>query len=266
MLRVTQSLSEAGGKENEDRIWHNDSVFVVLDGSTSLNNSQYTSSWFNDVFLQGFTGSISKGEALADAINAGILTAREQYVTPKELDALPPSAAGIFVQEIGNQIEVLTIGDCTGLFFMSDGEYIKIYDKGVSRLDDAVLNECVQLREKTGKSISELMKTEQIREHLVANRKLMNHPNGYRILTPDMPLGDFGKKYTFPAEKLRRIVLFSDGFDLMEDKFHAPSFSLKELYKELRYIEQSASSFDSIPRFKISDDASAIVAEYVQTE
>lgn len=266
MLRVTQSLSMPGGERNEDLIWTGDTVLAVLDGATSLIPSRFDACWFTDRFIRAFREELERGKTLPDSVNRALVRIRKDYAGEGEgeNDGIFPSASGIFVQEKEDRLLVLSIGDCEGLFFLDDGSCVEIYDDTVERLDNGVLRRCLELRERTGGSIPEILRSPEIRARLIENRKKMNRPDGYRILSPGMPPCGPEDLKSLPARRVRRIVLFSDGFRAVRKEFYQPSFSLEALYEQLRRQEREDPAFLRIPRFKPGDDASALVAELAE--
>lgn len=260
MLHITQTLSRPGAAVNEDRIWCDHSRLALLDGSTSLVPSAFDGSWFTGSFVEGLAAS-DAGD-LPERVNQALAHVEALYRAerPETEPEYYPSAAGIFVQERGADLEILAIGDCVGYFFMADGRMMRITDKTVTRLDQEVLDLCQTLRDQTGQTIAALLKTDEVRQRLLENRKKMNRPEGYRILAFNMRPCTAGDLILLPAREVRRIVLFSDGFDAVQDRLMKPDISLEQLYQDLRQMEREDPDFQRLPRFKPSDDASALEA------
>ena len=62
------------------------------------------------------------------------------------------------------------------------------------------------------------------------------------------------------------MVLFSDGFDSMQERFCDEQIDLQDLYQQLRSFELRDSALEAFPRFKLHDDASAILFDVVSAE
>ena len=266
MIRVLQALSEAGGPENEDLIWTEPGLLALLDGSTSLIPTPLNARWFTACFTRGLAEH--PDGSLIERVNGAIAYTEERY-RQSGLDAdadYYPSAAGIFVQERGESLEILAVGDCTGLFFLKDGSVLTVTDDRVKRLDESVLELCRTLGRLEGKSIAEMVGSEEIRSRLLQNRRKMNRPDGYKILAVGMEDCTEDELVCLDTADVCRIILFSDGFDAVQDGFLAPELSLKTLYEQLRRREDEDADFMQMPRFKPGDDASALVAEPLSRE
>ena len=259
MIRMLQELSEPGGLKNEDLVWHSDFAAMVLDGSTTLKNSEYDGFWFTRTFARSFESALEEGLSLPEAVNKALA---ETCRVLEGAAGTYPSASGIFLKQTGETAELLTIGDCTGLVFLKNGSRIRILDDTVKRLDQSVLDRCALLHKETGQTIAELVKTEEIRALLVKNRGKMNMPGGYRILSVHMTPCRTEEVICLPVKEISRVVLFSDGFDEVQEHFADPEVSLNELYRLLREREAADPDFECMPRFKPGDDASALIAEF----
>ena len=263
MIRVLQALSEAGGAANEDLICCEPDLLMLLDGSTSLIPTDFDARRFTRGFAEGMRAHAEL--ALPERVNRALEYTEALYRQSGagSGEDFYPSAAGIFVQERSGWLEILAVGDCTGLFFTDEG-LITVTDDRVKRLDDGVLARCAELAAREGKSVAELVKSEEIRRLLLANRRKMNRPDGYKILSFEMPPCTDAGLIRLRADRVRRIVLHSDGFDAVAEDFLAPELSLEEIYEKLRRAEALDPGFEAMPRFKPGDDASALVAELAE--
>ena len=260
-MRVLQSLSGAGGAKNEDLIRCEGPLLMVLDGSSSLVPMEFDGRWFVRRLARGM--KLAPEGGLDERLNRALAYVEQEYrkkrTGPDTGDY--PSAAGIFVLERKKCLEVFAVGDCTGLFFMEDGSAVTVTDDAVRKLDGQVLEACRTLGKKHGLTCAEAVKTEEIRRLLRENRKKMNRPGGYRILSVGMAPCTAEELAVLPADKVRRIVLFSDGFEAVRRELALPGASLRSLYARLRRAEKLDPDFEKQPRFKPHDDASAVIAE-----
>lgn len=261
MIQVLQELSRPGGAINEDRIWHTPNIVAVLDGATSLQPAILDGRWFAEQLVLELEASTCP--TLPEKVNTAVERVCRAFQSTAFSDSSDyyPSAAGIFVQERGPNVEILAIGDCTGAFSLKNGNIVTVRDDSVKRLDQEVLARCAALRARMGKSIAQLVRSEEIQKQLLENRKKMNQPQGYRIMSFGMPPCTEKDLLCIPAEQIRRFALWSDGFDTAQDRLLAPGVSLEELYARIRRDEADDPDFEIRPRFKCGDDASAIVAE-----
>ena len=160
-----------------------------------------------------------------------------------------------------SKLQLLNIGDCTTLLFDQQG-VTEIYDTQVDRFDDAVIDEMIRVRQQTGEDIAEIVKSNPIQELLLANRRKMNAIDGYEILSFNMRPRTVADVRTFDLADIHQVVMYTDGFKSMEEAFLVSDCpKLAALYDALRAEEKSDASLNQRPRFKISDDASAIMFE-----
>jgi hypothetical protein len=98
---------------------------------------------------------------------------------------------------------------------------------------------------------------------LLSHRKKMNAEGGYEILSFNMRKLDSADIKTFKKEDIDRIIFYSDGFDMFREDLAASDVDLSALYEKLRREENEDFLLNKNPRFKVSDDASAIVFEII---
>lgn len=258
-MKMTDHYSHAGGAVNEDALWYSERCALVLDGSTSLEDSAYPASVFVKDFIGEFSVAIAKTKSLCAAVNMTIEALKERVCAEGEPDAggLFPSAAGVFVYETDTQIQMLTLGDCTAVFVGSFGVR-KIYSPEVEAFDSGVINRMAEIREATGADMCDIVRSDEIREMLVENRRMMNRPGGYRILSLNTEPVSEEDIITFDKSQVDKIILYSDGFELMEKDIISGDTEYALLYQRLREKERADASCNEYPRFKQSDDASIL--------
>ena len=267
-IRVLQELSLPGALRNEDAVAHGAGFAALLDGATSLVRTEHDAVWFTRCFLALYRTAMEAGLDIPAAVNSVIARMREDYPELRDLGKAEyySSAAGILVRLNGEKLELFAIGDCTALLQYRDGRWERIHKDDVDRFDDQVLDQMRQIHRTEGLSLPETMALPAVREHLLKNRSLMNQPGGYRILSFNMAPVTQGEILRFPVGELKRVVLFSDGFDSMQERFYADGIDLQDLYQQLRSFELRDSALEAFPRFKLHDDASAILFDVVSAE
>ena len=255
-MRVIDSLSYPGKTINEDCLIITDKCIAVLDGSSGLGGSDFGAEQFVTEFRSRFIECIEDGMSLTDSVNSVISNIKQRmFIDPS---AIPPSASGLFVYEDDDSVDILNIGDCTGYLYTNSG-IIRVFSDEVSRFDQQVINSMLFEREKTGKNIIDIVAQDNIQQMLMDNRRRMNAPDGYRILSVNMsPVSD-SDIVSYDKSTIDEIVLFSDGFMAKEEELKSQNRDLEALYKSLRTREREDPFFNKHPRFKMSDDASAIV-------
>ena len=261
MIRVMQVLSKPGGAINEDGVMHLPHFLAVLDGATSLLPAALDGAWFTERLMEELASSAV--DSLPGRVNAALERVHQAFLaeSPLRTPEYYPSAAGIFVQETGPTVEIMSIGDCTGFFALDNGLTLRVRDDAVRHMDQMVLRRCVELHARTGKSIAEIVQGEEIRNLLLDNRRKMNLPNGYRILSFGMRGCSEKDVLHIPSGMIRRMALCTDGFETGQDRLLDEDVSLEELYLRIRRDEAADPELLKHPRFKNGDDASAVIAE-----
>ena len=86
----------------------------------------------------------------------------------------------------------------------------------------------------------------------------MNHPDGYRIISLNMKPVEKQDIVSVKKDNVDEIILYSDGFNLMEKEIISGKLDFSVMYQMLRAKENEDSRLNTYPRFKKSDDASII--------
>ncbi len=263
-IRVIDEISLPGGLKNEDYFQYNDNTVVFLDGSSGLSADAPDSCWFVQRFTDIFLQWMSKTDDLCDSVNGAISALYQEFLqeSPDHGDnTVFPSASLVIAHICGDKLQLLNIGDCTTLLF-GEQSITEIYDTQVDRFDDAVIAKMMEIRQQTGEDISTIVQSTPIRELLLHNRRKMNATDGYEILSFNMQSRTVANLLTFDLADIHRVVMFTDGFKSMEEALFAPDCpKFAVLYDTLRAEEKADASLNQRPRFKISDDASAIMFE-----
>ncbi len=262
-IKAIYSLSNPGGARNEDIIWTNDEYVLIMDGSTSLKDSNYNATDFVKGFVNHFDLFIKEGRSMVDAINSSIDFLYDEYKRIVNEDSgIFPSAAGIIVHVLPDRLEVINIGDCTMKFIYDDGSEQTVRKNDVGKFDNLVLDYLKKLHDETKLDISELMSRPDVKEMLISNRKKMNKPDGYRIFSFDMTRVTEEEIEVFDYSHVKYMYLHTDGFNEISSKFGNDERDADSLLKELRIMENEDSGFNKYPRFKMSDDASVIKLQF----
>lgn len=263
-IRVIDEISLPGGLKNEDFFQYNEDTVVFLDGSSGLSADAPDSAWFVQRFTHIFLEFMSETDDLCGSVNRAIEALYQEFLQtyPEHEDnTVFPSASVVIAHVADSKLQLLNIGDCTTLLFGRQG-VTEIYDTQVDRFDDMVIAEMVRLHQQTGEDIAEVVKSKPIQDLLLTNRRKMNAPDGYEILSFNMKPRMIVDVLTFDLAEIQRVVMFTDGFKSMEKELlDSDCPKLEVLYETLRAEEKADASLNKRPRFKIGDDASAIVFE-----
>lgn len=262
MFRVIDALSLPGKSRNEDHYRFSENTLLLLDGSTGLSPNAPDAVWFVQGFADRFMKRIAQTDDLCLSVNASLeeLFAEFNALNPDAAhDTVYPSAAALILHIRGEALQILNIGDCTAVLFGKETR--TVHTNEVERFDNAVLEQMKAIQSQTGEDLSAIVKTEAIRSHLLANRRKMNASDGYEILSFNMKPREERHLLTLEKKAFHRIHLFTDGFEALHEELSQPDIpALKELYRRLRQEEQQDRTLNRRPRFKVSDDASALVA------
>lgn len=263
---LLQSLSIAGDAHtpNDDRIGCTGRLAWVIDGATDLGppglvGTQGGAAWIadaaNTAFAQVDDGSI-------DAICAHVFAqVQRRYAAAQQRDALGrwelPSAAFLAARAGPHGIELAWAADCTAL--IRRGEEVARIGPRVDRDPEAA-----SAARFAGHGLGAKQRPAEITAMLRQSRsRLPRHVLGVEPLARE----DLGLAVV-PAAPGDDVLLMSDGFAALVDSYAAldaeelmaslATRGLVELAFELRAIEAGDAACTRFPRFKRSDDASAL--------
>ena len=256
-MKIESYISRPGKDTNEDFLIMLPSCAGILDGSSGLGGLDFGAKDFVETFAEHFEKQINIGGTLVESVNHAIEIIKDKYALEK--GKISPSASLLLVMETSNQLQILSIGDCYCQVFYNNGDYKLISRDEVAPFDQAVISRMLEIRKDTDQDLSTLLRTDEIQDFLISNRKKMNAPDGYRILAPNMEFVREEEVVILPKDNISNLVLFSDGFSLMFDEFKNRNWDLERVFDLLRSTEHSDETLNKYPRLKISDDASAIV-------
>ena len=261
MLKILQSLSLAGGEKNIDLIRATDECILLLDGSTPLIKSNYDASRFTLDFADTFFERVAKGERIPSAINTALSDVYKLFKreTADDNTAMYPSACLLVAYISEGRLHIINIGDTTALIVMADGSVKTVTCGDVRHFDRGIIARAMQIKQERGIDVCNIMELPEIRQMLMDNRSKMNTPDGYRILAFDMTDVDESEVLCFDPRDIKRVVLHSDGFDGYAAELTVPDADLSKIYASLRKKEKADARLNLDPRFKISDDASAVI-------
>jgi hypothetical protein len=287
MISAFTFLSAAtvpGSKVNEDAygLWPTRAApraAWVLDGVTGLNDRALLpgpsdAAWFVAQVQEALPAQLAKspGMAIADLV-AALADELERRQSGSWLDARgadgweTPAASFALVRLLGDEIEVVRLGDCLVLLEFSDG--------AVKALEHPVLE---QIEAQTRRAILELRAAgiadpkvirDRMMPQLRAQRRRRNRPDGYGVLAPEQSCVSMIQVDRFPTRSLRRVLLASDGYYRLVDHYHTRNDAdlvrdtdhngADALLKEVRAIEAEDPLGAVYPRLKICDDATALL-------
>ena len=263
-------------KPNDDAFCHSERIAAVFDGATNVGDpvlpADSDAAW---IARKGAEGLIAH-EALGarEALRLAAVDAERDFVAtrlraPAERYEMP-LAAMTLAAPCGGGIEFLWFGDCAGLV------------KRPGRKTELV-GEAVEARAQEGRHATRLAGQKGIAPAAGVNRPeflpaLRASRNGMNVgkhwaFAPETHCVDHVSSAIVPAEDGTVLLLCSDGFLALASDYGrydadtlveaALEHGLRPLMEELRTIEDGDPEGRKFPRFKKSDDATALVLRLI---
>jgi hypothetical protein len=276
MLEVLDSISVPGNPEkaNDDAFAHIDGAAVVMDGATGLGESlmpgKSDAAWLATFGARRLMAYMRDGALPQEAVSAALFDAQTSF---EALRRRPPAdtwetpfSSMMFVAEDAQGAEALWFGDCAALVKRPNAPVEIVGDALEKRRNEA--RRVARLAEKHGLSPAAGVNRP---EYLDALRKARNFVNsdGHWAFGPDVRAADHVSSKRIDAPQGTVLLLCSDGFLALASDYNAysadalvvaaQSKGLKELCEELRAIERDDREGRKFPRFKTSDDATALL-------
>ncbi len=289
-VRIIDMISlSSDGIKNEDkagvRIAKQAGFAWMIDGATGVNNSKHISecltdaTWYaeelNEIFYT-LNNDVNVETMAATSIQkiAAAYAKKTEYV--REIPKMElPSAAVFWMKWLHDEftpslyhINMGWLGDCVAIIEYKNK--IFTYGNEVSGFShDDIISLFQNVKLEAAHSI-ELQKT-LLDTAIEEERMRMNKKNGYWIFSTDTEAAENLCKNKLTCDSPVRVLLATDGFYRLVDLYKrytdeelihtCKNKGLNYLAKELRMIELQDSLHEKYPRFKISDDATALLFE-----
>lgn len=287
-LRIIDSLTDPGdpARANEDAAGGNRTCAFVIDGATGLGTDSIVgldgsdAAWLARFAKTFFEQKLVSGRKVRDAVRAlnkqaGMVVREAANGTP--IDAWNLPVAGFQMIRIeGDTVVTHGLGDCRLFLAGANGPVFET---------SALKGNFVTEREGARRAIAHagglaairsLSEHPDVREELRRRRAAYNHPESGVWTLGTEPTA---AKYIVSESPLTRLpargLLCTDGFAALCDQYgrHDPAGmvrkasvdGLQSLMNELRCIERAEDPNGEIfPRFKVSDDATAVLFEIME--
>ncbi|HEY0104682.1 MAG TPA: protein phosphatase 2C domain-containing protein [Rhizomicrobium sp.] len=270
----TLSLSGDPNKPNDDAFGHIDTAAVVLDGATSLGDplmpGDSDAAWIAHFGARRLMAHMRDGDAPLDALRHALGDAQKSFealrrAAPKEKWQIP-SASMMFVSSIPAGFEALFFGDCVALV-ARPGAPVEVVGEAFDK-KAAESRRAAKLAKEKGVAPASRA---NLPEFLEALRAARNHINSgsHWAFTPEPRAADHVRQASVPAPPGSHLLLASDGFLAIASdygRYSAHTLMDKAIAKglgiladELREIEDADPQGHKFPRFKKSDDATAVL-------
>ena len=275
-FEILDSLSLPGdiNKPNEDSFSHSAGLACVFDGATVLGENLMPgpsdAHWIAQFGARRLRAHADSNPSTPrDALRAAAADAEKSFNAlrkraPAETYETPLSSLmALFIQ--GELLEALWFGDCAALIQAPDGKI-------------SVVGETLNSRARERSRVSKLAEPEgvaatAVREKFLpalrASRNRVNREGSDWLFAPDIRCADHASQARLAVPLGALVLLASDGFFALVSDYErystntllaaAQSQGLASLGKELREIEAGDPKGMTFPRFKRSDDATALL-------
>lgn len=277
MLEVLDQLSMPGNpeKQNEDALGTSDNAVVVMDGATGLGDNlmpgKSDAAWLSAFGARRLMSYARDGATPQEAVTAALFDAQTSFEalrrrTPSGTWETPFSSMMLIAQD-AQGIEALWFGDCAALVKRPDGKVELVGEAFEKRQKEA--QRAARLAEKHNISPATQFRRPEILDSLKRARNHVNTVEGSWAFGPDVRAADHLSSAKIDAPKGSLILLCSDGFLALASDYNAYDEAglmaaivekgLAALGEEVRAIEDTDPEGRKFPRFKKSDDCTALL-------
>ncbi len=283
MLTFVEAISLAGdrAKQNDDAFAFLGSCAWVIDGATDLHD-QPLSGWASDAawfahtlnralhFEMGPGPELTHNELLV-RLETAIKEVEGQFLAlprPLELQGQielwkEPIASIILVAESAGGVLGFDLGDCRCFGLDATG-----HAHTIGGPEDAADDESALAARQRDSEKPLLRRTETL-DILRRMRASLNQPGSRWTAALDPECADNAREWALTLARPAHVLLMTDGFSALVDRYRAYDAAglvraalekgLQELGRELRAIEGADAAATLHPRFKTSDDATALL-------
>jgi len=274
------SLPGDAAKANEDAFAHGEEAAVVIDGATPLGEGVMPgpsdAAWIAQFGARRLMAHLREGDGARKALRASLSDAQKSFEAlrrhpPEEMWQTPCASMMVAVSN-RDGLEFLWYGDCAALVARTAGDAAvtvvgETFDK---RAAEAGRAQAVA-KEKNLSPASGLSRPEFIGALRAARNRINSGSNW--LFSPDAKAAAHVSRRVLKPASGSTVLLATDGFLALASDYGAYSADslmaaaigkgLAALGEELRAIEAGDSSGDRFPRFKKSDDATALLLRII---
>ena len=279
-LLLVESLSLPGdpAKANEDALAHDADAALVIDGATPLGDGLMPgpsdAAWLAQFGARRLMAHLRDGHGARKALRAALADAQKSFEAlrrhpPEQMWQTPCASMMLAVPDAGG-VEFLWYGDCAALVKQGDAAVTVVGETMDKRAAEALRAQSLA-KEKNLSPATGLSRAEFI-DALRGTRNRINSGNSW-LFSPEVKAAAHVSRRIIKAGPGSILLLASDGFLALASDYGAYSVDslvtaaldkgLKALGEELRAIEEGDAVGDRFPRFKKSDDATALLLRLV---
>lgn len=278
-FRDALSIPGNPAKPNDDAWGQTSSAAVVLDGATNLCDSllpgESDAAWLARFAARRLMAHCQNGAAPHDALRSALGDAEKSFAglrrRPPQKNHENPYASMMFVSAAENGFDALWYGDCAALVKRPGTAAEIVGDAFDKRAAEAkrvkMLADAKGLAPAAGAARPEFLSA------LRAARDTINTEKGGWLFGPHAAAAEHVRKARIEAPPGTLVLLASDGFLALASDYgahdveslleSAEAKGLEGLGQQLRAIESEDAEGRKFPRFKTSDDATAVLLKLV---
>lgn len=267
----TLSLPGDATKANEDSSGHDANAAVVLDGATPLGDGLMPgpsdAAWIAHFGARRILAHLRGGDGARKALRGALADTQKSFealrrAAPQEIWQTP-CASMMLAAQAEDGLEFLWFGDCAALLKQGDGPVQVVGETFDKRAAEA--GRAQKLAQEKKQPATDRA---QFIDALRATRNRINSGT-YWLFSPDVKAASHVSRRVLRCTPGATLLLASDGFLALASDYGAYSADtlmaaaldkgLAALGEELRAIEAGDTGGAKFPRFKKSDDATALL-------
>ncbi len=280
MLTVLDALSVAGdrGKQNDDACGAHGNLAWVIDGATDLHDAPFSgaasdAAWIArelDRALRGGAGDLDEAALRALVREASAAAAaRVARWSPPPAPWQKPIASALLLADAGGALVGLDLGDCR-LYALGadDAAHAAGGPPDAADKEEAFVAQIAQ--DVPARADGALWRAPNVLAVLREARTAQNTAtHDAKVFSTDPACADAARVWRLPLARPGHVLLASDGFSALVDRYNAydaaglvqaaATHGVAALAGELRAIERDDAGGARHPRFKRSDDATALL-------
>ncbi len=269
------SLPGNPAKPNEDAWAQTNTAAVVFDGATNLGESLLPGdsdpAWLARFGARRLMAHCHDCDDAPEALRRTLVDTEKSFAglrrrAPKE-NYEHPYASMMFIRAAGKHMHALWFGDCGAFVKRPNGKVEVVGEAFDKRAAEA--RRVAMLAKAKGLAPAAGINRPEFLSALRAARNTVNTEKGGWLFGPHAQAADHARGLTIDAPPSTVILLASDGFLALASDYGlydadtlvnaAEKQGLESLGAELRAVEVSDPGGEKYPRFKTSDDATAVL-------